>query len=54
MSHYDKDLFIYENDEKTLDLDSVERELNSSDMEDVLAYIWSNLLMPNKNRFYLK
>lgn len=54
MSGYSEEFFIYERDDKTLDLDDIENRLNSSDLDDVIAYIWSDFLMANKNRFCIK
>ena len=55
MSLSDTDLFTYDVDEKTLDLDEIEHDLNSfTDLDDVISYIWFKFLVGGKNRFTIK
>lgn len=55
MSRSDSDLFVYEVDETTLDFDDVESELEGfSDIDDVVEFIWSIILLGDKNRFAVR
>lgn len=55
MSKYEADIFVYCEDENTLEFSDIENELNGfSDIDDILPYIVSNLLFSEKNRFFIK
>ena len=55
MSKSDINLFTYDVDDKTLDLDEIEYDLNSfTDLDDVISYIWLKFLVGGKNRFTIK
>ena len=55
MSESKSNLFSYEVGDDTLDLETVENELNNfSDTEEVVTYIWYKFLVGGKNRFAIK
>ena len=55
MSVYNSELFVYDVDDSTLNFDGIENDLNSfSELDDVVSYIWSTILVGGKNRFTIK
>ena len=55
MSVYNSELFVYGVDDSTLNFDRIENDLNSfSELDDVVSYIWSTILVGGKNRFTIK
>lgn len=52
MSKLESDLFVYGVDESTLDLDVIENDFNTfTNLDDIVDYIWSTILVGSKNRF---
>lgn len=54
MSKYKSELFVFEEDERILNLDKLERYFNEADINQILEYIKVNLVNENKNRFFIK
>ena len=55
MSVYNSELFVYDVDDSTLNFDRIENDLNSfSELDDVVSYIWSTIIVGGKNRFTIK
>lgn len=54
-SKYDSENFVYTPDDKSLDFDKIETDLNNlSNHDDVILYMLSNLIEAGKNRFSFK
>lgn len=54
MSKYERDLFIYNKDDETLDISNIEEVFNKNDIDESLEMMISfNFLNENKNKFFI-
>jgi acetyltransferase-like isoleucine patch superfamily enzyme len=54
MKEYNSDLFIFNEDSLTLDLQEIEEDFNNLTADEILGCIKNNFLNKNKNRFFIK
>lgn len=54
MSKYKSNLFIYNKDEFTLDMDEIEDAFNETNITEILEFFKSPLMLDNKNRFFIE